>query len=185
MQLFKTSTTAAAFALVAACGLLITSSQAANDNNPTQDEKIKIEIGQRIAPVTLNLTKKDKDTVYLGSYLVNALTGCSLCHTAPSGKYLAGGWAFGLALSRNLTPDSTGRPAGLVYSDFVRAVRNGVDYHNSQYPQAKLRPTMPWIMYQNMTDRDLTAIYTYISAVPCEEGTPGVPNGPTHRCAGN
>ena len=26
---------------------------------------------------------------------------------------------------------------------------------------------MPWPLYQNMTDRQLTAIWTYLSTVPC------------------
>lgn len=182
MQQFKTALTAAAFALVAASGLLITSSQAANDNNPTQDEKIKIATGQRVAPVQLDFGKKDKDMVYLGSYLVNAVAGCSDCHTARgSSKYLAGGQDFGLAISRNITPDATGKPAGLVFSDFSQAVRNGVDPDKIHNPLV----VMPWQVYHNMTDRDLTAIYTYLSAIPCEEGDPGVSSAPTHRCAGH
>jgi hypothetical protein len=34
---------------------------------------------------------------------------------------------------------------------------------------------MPWPAYQNMTDRDLRAIYEYLRAIPC------VP-GPGHDC---
>jgi hypothetical protein len=30
---------------------------------------------------------------------------------------------------------------------------------------------MPWTAYQNMTDRDLRAIYEYLSAIPCLEGS--------------
>ena len=36
---------------------------------------------------------------------------------------------------------------------------------------------MPWPIHANMTDRDLQAIYEYLSAIPCLEGGPGeLPN---------
>jgi hypothetical protein len=35
---------------------------------------------------------------------------------------------------------------------------------------------MRWPSFQNMTDRQLTAIYTYLSTVPCLEGGPGEPS---------
>ena len=31
---------------------------------------------------------------------------------------------------------------------------------------------MPWPVFENMTDRDLRAIYEYLSAVPCIAGPP-------------
>jgi hypothetical protein len=34
----------------------------------------------------------------------------------------------------------------------------------------KLLQVMPWPTYANMTDRDLLAIYTYLSAIPCQPG---------------
>ena len=33
-----------------------------------------------------------------------------------------------------------------------------------------LLQVMPWPTYANMTDRDLLAIYTYLSAIPCSPG---------------
>jgi hypothetical protein len=44
---------------------------------------------------------------------------------------------------------------------------------------------MPWPTYSKMSDRDLRAIYEYLSAIPCLEGDPGNPAGSdTHgqRC---
>ena len=38
---------------------------------------------------------------------------------------------------------------------------------------------MPWPAFQNMTDRQLTAIYTFLSAIPCLVGGP---NEPADRC---
>ena len=183
-------------------GILMTArlSQADNDKNTTQDEKMKIEIGARIAPVPLKLSRKDSDTVYLGSYIVNAVAGCNDCHTNPSyapngnpylgqpkafnaATYLGGGVAFGPFTSRNITPDSTGKPAGLTYSDFVQVIRHGTDFDHVHGPNVPLQ-VMPWPIYQSMTDRDLQAIYTYLSTIPCLEGDPGVnPSAPPpYRC---
>jgi len=36
-----------------------------------------------------------------------------------------------------------------------------------------LLQVMPWPAFQSMTDRQLTAIYTFLSAIPCLEGGPG------------
>ena len=37
---------------------------------------------------------------------------------------------------------------------------------------------MPWPEFRLMTDRQLTAVYTYLSAIPCLEGGPGEPSPP-------
>jgi hypothetical protein len=35
---------------------------------------------------------------------------------------------------------------------------------------------MPWPEYQNLTDRDIRAIYEYLSAIPCiDTNIPGAP----------
>ena len=195
MHLSRLST-GVAFLTIAAGTLIVTSlrSEAANDNNPTQDEKLKIQIGQHIVPVTLKLAGKNTDTVYLGSYLVNAI-GCSDCHTNPqyvgnpfagdpiqinAAGYMGGGRSFGPGvISRNVTPDAAGQPAGMSYSDFTQAMRNGVDFDHVH----PLLQTMPWPRFRSLTDRDMQAIYTYLSTIPCLEGDPGVSPAPTHRCA--
>jgi len=191
----------AALAAVAILGLMLTSGQsrADNDNNPPQDEKQKIEIGAKITPVHLNMSHKDASTVYLGSYIVNAMGGCNDCHTNPSytatgdpykgqpkafnaAKYLGGGATFGPFTSRNITPDATGKPAGLSYSDFVQVIRTGKDFDHQHGANVPLQ-VMPWPVYQSMTDRDLAAIYAYLSAIPCLEGDPGiVPPAAGPRC---
>jgi hypothetical protein len=83
--------------------------------------------GLVIAPVPLDLKGKNRALVSLGSYLVNAASGCSDCHTEPAfvpgdnpfngepeeinaSVYLAGGRAFGPFVSANITPNATGRP---------------------------------------------------------------------------
>lgn len=110
------------------------------------EEEFRVRRGFEIAPVPLNLRGKDRELVGLGSYLVNAVASCNMCHSAgtateytASGNpyfkgneptivnqatYLGGGRVFAsqvagatpAIVSRNLTPDKTGRPVGGVHS---------------------------------------------------------------------
>jgi hypothetical protein len=98
--------------------------------------------------------------------------------------YLGGGQHFTLIpglpdiISRNLTPDKTGRPeGGRSFEEFVQILRTGVDFdhlHPNLPPpfDGSLLQIMPWPTFQNMTDHDLRAIYEYLSAIPCIEGPP-------------
>ncbi|MBS1874896.1 MAG: PKD domain-containing protein [Acidobacteria bacterium] len=117
--------------------------------------------------------------------------------------YLGGGDDFGAypdpsgpfphIVSRNLTPDKSGVPVGgAAFSEFVQSMRNGVDpdkLHPTCMgpPDGKCLPApfdgsllqiMPWPAFQNLTDRDLLAIYEYLKAIPCVRG----PNDPADRC---
>jgi hypothetical protein len=95
-------------------------------------------------------------------------------------------------VSRNLTPDRTGRPeGGRTFSEFVQIIRTGadLDHLHAQTCSASVTTNclplpfdgsklqiMPWPAFQDMTDRDLRAIYEYLSAIPCIEG----PTDPTN-----
>ena len=208
------------FTAIVIFGMLITTSSgsAKNDKNTEQDEKLKIQIGFQVNPVTLNTAGKDHDLLYLGSYIVNVSGDCNGCHSAgpatefignpalfapPShtahqvkqinpATFLGGGRDFGgfptptsplHIYSRNLTPDVTGKAeGGHSYSDFVQIMRTGKDYDVEVHPACTgaatascmpypfdggLLQIMRWPAFQNMTDRDLQAIYEYLSAVPC------------------
>jgi hypothetical protein len=142
-------------------------------------EESKVKQGFAIAPVELNLQGRNHALVGLGSYIVNAQGGCVDCHTSPTyvdggdpyqgqpktinkAGYLAGGKAFGAVKSANLTPD----PASPLteeqrYADFVRKMRTGIKAPGNAYLQV-----MPWPVYQDMTDRDLQAIFEYLQAIP-------------------
>jgi hypothetical protein len=93
-------------------------------------------------------------------------------------------------ISRNLTPDKTGRAeGGNTFEQFETIMRTGIDTDNlhptcSGPPDGKCIPPpfdgsllqiMPWPIHKNMTDHDLRAIYEYLSAIPCLEGGPGEP----------
>jgi hypothetical protein len=100
--------------------------------------------------------------------------------------YLGGGRDFGPypfpnssthIFSRNLTPDHTGLPiGGDTFEEFRETIRTGVDpdqlHPNLPPPFAgTLLQIMPWPAYRHMTDRDLRAIYEYLSAIPCVAGS--------------
>ncbi len=108
--------------------------------------------------------------------------------------YLGGGRDFGPLIpgtasivSRNLTPDKTGLPAGgLTFDDFLKIIRTGVDLDHlhpkcTGAPDGKcllppfagdLLQVMPWPEYQEMSDHEIRAIYEYLKAVPCIAGPP-------------
>jgi len=153
--------------------------------------------GYQIAPVPLDLQGKDLALVGLGSYIVNAQGGCNDCHTnppfAPNGnphqgqpkrinaaRYLAGGMPFGpVLMSRNLTPNAQGRPAGLTFAQFRETMRTGKDLKNlpPHVPSAEndLLQVMPWPVYSEMIERDLRAIYEFLRAIPPLTGFPAQP----------
>jgi hypothetical protein len=95
--------------------------------------------------------------------------------------YLAGGQSFGPFISRNLTPDYRGLPeGGHSLSDFLNIIQNGVDLDGihptcgavatpgcvpAPLNGAKLQ-VMPWAVFRNMSIRQLTAIWTYLSSIP-------------------
>jgi cytochrome c553 len=115
--------------------------------------------------------------------------------------YLAGGQDFGQLvpgsahiISRNLTPDKTGRPAGgRPFPVFLEILRTGIDKDHLHpncagapglgcvpFPfNGSLLQIMPWPTLQNLSDDDIQAIYTYLSAIPCIAGPPA-PN-PLHN----
>jgi hypothetical protein len=107
--------------------------------------------------------------------------------------YLGGGRDFGQIgpvtsatvpphiVSRNLTPDNTGIPVG-GFGEFSNSIRLGID-PDHLHPNCNgttittncfnppfngdLLQVMPWPSLQDLTDRDLLAIFEYLKAVPC------------------
>lgn len=158
-------------------------------SEPASDSRIQQ--GFAIAPVNLNLENKNRALVGLGSYLVNAVAACNACHTCPSftpghnpfaggdgqinaGSYLAGGVPFGPFVSRNITPDAAGKPAGLTFDEFLTLIRTGVDPDHV----TPLLQVMPWPTFRKMGDRDLAAIYEYLSSIPhADTPAPGACSG--------
>ena len=169
------------------------------EGNENAGEAARIIKGFHIAPVPLNLQGKNVALVGLGSYIVNAVGGCNDCHTSPpyapggdpfagepkqvnAARYLAGGTPFGppgdpnTPVSRNLTPRANGLPANLTWEQFLQTIRTGADLkHRPPFaPSADndLLQVMPWPVFQDMTDRDLRAVYEYLRAIPSLPSTP-------------
>lgn len=178
-------------AIVLVTALANSSSGQDSDNGSVRAkaEKKRILKGLEIAPVPLNFRERDRDLVGLGSYIVNAQAACADCHTCPTyspghnpfqggdGKinaknYLAGGVPFGPVVSANITPDASGKPAGLDFDEYLELIRTG---HDPDQPNEILQ-VMPWPIFRNMNDRDILAIYTYLSSIPHAE--PGACSGP-------
>jgi len=185
----KKLVSAACVALVGSAAWLFsgTATTAKNEKPDGSDSTAsRVQKGLEIAPVPLNLEGKSRAQVGMGSYLVNAVGLCADCHSCPTytpgqnpyqggdgsinpANYLAGGVAFGPFISANLTPDASGNPAGFTREEFIRTIRTGHDAHDDH-----LLFVMPWPILRNMNDRDLSAIYTYLSSIPhAEPGTCG------------
>jgi len=224
-QIRKPAGAIAAFAAIVLAVTLSNSRIVRGDDDDNDRNESTVRKGFQIAPVPLNLKGKDNELVGLGSYIVNAQGDCNGCHSAgpqteflPGGNpffgqpqkinpatYLGGGRDFGPypgpnspvhIISRNLTPDKTGRAeGGETFAEFLHIIRTGEDVDhlhptcsatvttNCLPPPFKgeLLQIMPWNIYRNMTNRDLRAIYEYLSAVPCIAGPPE-PSPMHHDC---
>jgi hypothetical protein len=105
-------------------------------------------------------------------------------------------------ISRNLTPDKNGRPeGGHTLAEFKKILRRGKDFDHihptctaAQLAEIEaggtpvciptspdnpvdgnLLQVMPWPTFSNMSDRDIEAIYVYLSAIPCIDNTTSPP----------
>lgn len=110
-------------------------------------------------------------------------------------------------ITRNLTPDNTGRAeGGRTLEQFKQILRIGTDLDHVHPTCTAALPTptpancipppvdggllqvMPWPAFHNMTDRQIEAVYEYLSAIPCIDNsfsTPpdGAPNELRNNCA--
>ena len=205
-------------AAVLLLGALGVSRAHAEDDEGDHHRDPRVERGLQISPVPLNLAGKNRRLVGLGSYIVNAVSECNGCHSAGprtqfdmggnpyfkgnqpidinQATYLGGGRSFGSLIqgtpeivSRNLTPDRTGRPeGGRTFAEFLYIFRTGTDLDHLHpncsttvttncFPAAQpfngdLLQIMPWPFYKDMTEVDIRAIYEYLSAIPCVSGPP-------------
>jgi mono/diheme cytochrome c family protein len=107
------------------------------------------------------------DPVKRGAQLMN-LAGCMDCHTPADkgqpvpGMVGAGGFGFpgpwGFVASANITPD----PSGISYYDealFLDVIRTG------SVKARKLSPVMPGMVYRNLSDEDLKAMFAYLKTL--------------------
>jgi hypothetical protein len=112
--------------------------------------------------------------------------------------------------SRNLTPDTSGKPeGGHTLQEFMNIMKTGHDYDKAHPPcpstgaqgcilgppatplNGEVLQIMPWPTFSHMSDNDLEAIYEYLSAIPCiphqgpvplPDGTPPLPSNLFQSC---
>jgi hypothetical protein len=162
-------------------------------NTSANDLDRRVEIGFQIAEQQGINLNRDNPAEGLGSYMVISL-GCNDCHTWPNfvsggdpfsrqpkqyniANFLAGGRVFALpgenVCSANITPaPGTTKPAGLSQADFLYVIRTGCDPQDANFRDAQscgLLQVMPWPGFQNMKQQELTAIYSFLSALPHAE----------------
>lgn len=90
--------------------------------------------------------------------------GCTNCHTARDGPFLAGGdpleTPFGTFWAPNITPDLETGVGRWSEDDFLRAMRYGKALDGSPY-----YPAFPYTSYARMSDSDLRALWAYLRTV--------------------
>jgi hypothetical protein len=112
------------------------------------------------------------------------------------------GYSGPAMITRNLTPDKNGRPeGGHTLSEFKQILKHGTDFDHIHpvctadqltaieggatpvcIPTSPDNPVdgdllqiMPWPTFSHMSDRDIEAIYEYLSAIPCIDNTTSTP----------
>jgi hypothetical protein len=140
-----------------------------------------VSAGVEMAPVTLNMEGKDRSLVAIGSKLVNKPGSCVECHNWPEyvpavdgfavkpprvnpKHYMAGGRPIGDVVSRNLTPDAAGRPAGYTFDEFLLTLRTG-----KRRGTGEQLHNVPMDLFAALSDRDVRAVYEYLRAIPHAE----------------
>jgi hypothetical protein len=132
--------------------------------NPLPPTQVKFPVNYLVRGAPEPVTEpvpgpKATDPLTAGKYL--ASLGCG-CHRVVENLDFGGGLVlkgpWGEATSANITPD----PSGIGYYDeakFIHAMRTG--YVGAR----KLNSIMPFGQFQNLTDDDLKAIFTYLRTV--------------------
>lgn len=103
-------------------------------------------------------------TLTQGQYLAIA-ANCETCHTRPGGKPFEGGLAFetqfGVIYSTNITSDRANGMGAWTYSEFVRAMREGVGRSGEH-----LYPAFPYTAFTKLSDADLQALFEFMKTIP-------------------
>lgn len=105
-------------------------------------------------------------------------------------------------IARNLTPNKEGVPeGGMSLQEFKDIIRHGTDFDHihptctsdqiieindgllpvciptspGNTPDGDLLQVMPWPTFSRMTDKDIEAVYEYLSAIPCIDNSTSTP----------
>ena len=122
--------------------------------------------------ISAPVAAQSPDLVKRGEYLVNGPGNCGNCHTVrgpdlmPGPRFLAGGQkfdspAYGLAYSRNITPDRETGIGTWTEEQIMRAVRGGITKEGN-----KIGEPMPIENLNQMSLADARAIAAYLRTIP-------------------
>jgi mono/diheme cytochrome c family protein len=107
-----------------------------------------------------------------GAYLTKSVAACGRCHTPRNaesqpiaGMEMAGGTEFddadlGHVVAPNITPDPATGIGRWTQAQIVNAIRNGV-----RPDRTIIGPPMPFSAYDDLSDRDVTAIAAYLRSI--------------------
>jgi mono/diheme cytochrome c family protein len=149
--------------------------------NKIPERKLKTPAGPEhdlfdYSPLENNQQPPASDKLQTGKYLA-AIGGCITCHTAKTederfekDKYYGGGDGMGkkfgfTVISSNISPDTAtgiGSWSEEAFLTKFKSFRNPQAYN---YDPGKHNTLMPWIMFAQMKDEDIRAIYTYLRTV--------------------
>lgn len=117
----------------------------------------------------------ESDTLRYGGYITNAAS-CIDCHTKQDkgspvqGMEFAGGREFsgpgGSVFSANISSDTASGIGSWTREEFINKFKqyaNGYEPH--QVKPGEFQTIMPWTMYAQMKDSDISAIYTYLQSI--------------------
>lgn len=130
-------------------------------------------------PQKATYAKKDdpENALVHGEYIFNA-AACGDCHTRQEkgkpvkGMELAGGFEFplpsgGMLRSANITPDKETGIGNWTEEGFVKRFKQYADSGYVPHTVAKggFNTTMPWMMYRNMSEKDLKDLFAFLQHV--------------------
>jgi mono/diheme cytochrome c family protein len=119
-------------------------------------------LGLLVPPTQAQQTdKQDYAVIARGKYLAT-VGDCTACHTAPGGKFLAGGRSlqtpFGYLVAPNITPDKATGIGAMSDATFYDAMHKGMTHE-------RLYPAMPYPYYTKVTRTDVMAIRAWLDTV--------------------
>jgi len=142
-------------------------------------------IGPKTRPLTNRTFESTPARLERGTYLVNAVYGCFVCHSErdrslpewpPRADKLGAGTIFGSdgaelpgqLVAPNLTPDKETGTGDWSDDALARAIREGIGNDGRA-----LFPLMPYLNYKDMPDEDLSSVIVYLrSLAPVKNALP-------------
>jgi len=133
-------------------------------------------LGPRARALTDRKFAASPERLARGSYLANAVMGCTDCHSehdwkAPGGPPVAArlgaGEVFperdlpGSVIAPNLTPDRETGAGNWSDDQLARAIREGIGYDGRA-----LFPLMPYQNFRALSDEDLASVIVYLRSLP-------------------